>query len=141
MIINRKTQLRLAIVCSVAAGFLTIAGCEAKDARPGNATTAAASPASSSGSSNSQVSADAAALASFPLTTENVAKVTQVMQTIKRLEKTDPALKAQWDNDGPDDDPQSVDEAIDRIKRRRVLPRFSGAQASALTTSFTRRSR
>lgn len=119
MTINKMTHLRVAIACTCAAGFLTIAGCKAKDAPPD--ASSAASPASS-GSSNSQVNADAAALASFPLTTGNVAKVTQVMQTIKNLEKTDPALKAQWDNYAPKDNPKSIDEAIDQINKAPRAP-------------------
>jgi len=113
MQINGKAPVRLIIASSIAAGFLTIAGCKAKDAQPANGTTAATSSASSA--SSNDVSADAAALASYPLTTEKVAKVTQVMQTIKSLEKSDPALKAQWDAYAPDDDAKSVDEAIDRM--------------------------
>lgn len=137
MHINRNAQLRLAIAGSLAAGFLTIAGCKAKDAQPVNGATASTTP---SASSSSQVNADAAALAAYPLTSDKIAKVTQVMHTIRSMEKSDPALKAQWDADTPDDNAKTVDEAIDRInKAPRAAEIFKSAGISAhdfIYTSF-----
>ena len=141
MHINRNAQLRFAIAGSLVAGFLTIGGCKAKDAQPVDGAAAATSTSASStpsASSSAQVDADASALAAYPLTTDRIAKVTQVMQTVRSMEKADPALAAQWNADTPGDNAKTVDEAVDRInKAPRAAEIFRSAGISAHDFVYT----
>lgn len=120
----------------LAAGFLTITGCKAKDAADNSAPVAA--PHEAKTASRTQADADAAAMASYPLTAENVAKTAKVMQTIRSLEKSDPALKAQWDSYAPKEDAKNIDEAIAQMaKAPHASEILGGAGISAHDFMYT----
>lgn len=115
----RQPTRRLTAIFVTSAALLTFAACKPKDtaavADTAAASVASAATAGNAGATDAQVASAEQSLATYALTSENVAKVAQVMRTMQSLEKSDPALKAEWTKYGPKDNPKTVDEAVDRM--------------------------
>lgn len=104
------------MICTAGFAFITIAACTGKDApAPGSAGAATSGSTMAAGLSAAQLRAASGSLATYTLTVDNVTKVAQVMRTIRSLEKSDPALKAEWDKQDPSDNPKTIDEAVARV--------------------------
>lgn len=96
---------------------LTIAACAGKDAPAAASNSSASAPSSATASEvATQVAAASGSLSTYEITTDNVTKVTQVMRTIDKLEKTDPALKAAWDQQNENSNPKTIDDAVARVQ-------------------------
>lgn len=124
-IVNQAGHRRLTIICGLGAAVFSIAACAGKDAPPASTGSAAAAAAASTattsaatpngGASAAQVAADQHNMATYPLTVEHVTEVGQVMRTIQSLEKSDPALKAAWQQHNAAGTPATIDEAVARV--------------------------
>ena len=108
------------MICGVGVAVFSIAACAGKDAPAAGA----AAGTTTTGPSAAQVAADAHALATYPLTEDHVTKVAQVMRTIQSLEKSDPALRAEWENHGQSSGPQTVDDAVARVNSAPRAPQI-----------------
>jgi hypothetical protein len=118
-------ERRLTKFCGLGIVVVSIAACAGKEATPAD-TSAGAGVGAAAGTNTpnsattatqpgAPVVAAAGALSTYTLTEEHVTKVAQVMQTIQSLEKSDPALKAEWENHKQSSEPQTVDDAVARI--------------------------
>jgi hypothetical protein len=118
--IQAAHRLRLT-TCGFAAAVLSLAACGGKEGSPSPADTATASSAAATSSATAsrptpeQMAADQHSMATYPLTVANVEKVTQVMRNIHALEKSDPALKAEWQKMGQASNPKTIDEIVARV--------------------------
>jgi hypothetical protein len=110
-------------ICFLAAATLSLVACAGKDApaaagdsAAGTAATAlAGSTVTAEAPSAEQNAADQRDVATYPLTVGHLRQVAQVMRTIQSLEKSDPALKAQWENQARSAGPTTLDQTVARL--------------------------
>jgi hypothetical protein len=105
----------------------SIVACAGKDApaagadtAAGNAAAPASAPVSSAPATPAQIAADQHSMATYQLTLDHVTRLTEVTRTIQSLEKSDPALKTQWEKLSEASGPTTIDQVISRIS---VTPR------------------
>lgn len=114
------------MTCIAAGVLLAAAACkggETPAAGTADSTARAAANSAPPAAADSTMSVPAGAtLASYRLTTGNIAKVAKVLKTIKAMEQKDPSLRAQWEHPSSQTNPKTIDDLVVRVRNAPHAP-------------------